>query len=257
MTDTRAPHRRQSDPDAAAAVHRATGWAAWLRRFVRDWAVVVVLGTLALLGFAKIGEDVFAHESTSFDGAVQGWMLAHQHPLADRLFFWITTVGGIAGMCVLALGGAAFLWYQRRRRVAAGVLVAPVVAITLFSIVKRIYARPRPLGLGGRVDSSYSFPSGHSTASAAVCCTLAYVLWREGFIGGRMALALAVAVPLLVGGSRVYLNVHWATDVLGGWCAGLLVAVLSAALYDRYRRRRTADRGTHVRAAPSTTPSSP
>jgi membrane-associated phospholipid phosphatase len=222
---------------------RPATWTAWLRRFARDWALVVLLGALALLGFAKVGEDVFAHESTNFDGAVQAWMLAHQNRWADRLFFWITTIGGITGMGVLAVAGAAFLWYKRRRRVAAGVLVAPVVANTVFNVVKRIYARPRPLGLGGPVDSSYSFPSGHATESAAVCCTLAYVLWRERLIGGRVALALALVPPLSIGGSRLYLNVHWATDVIGGWCAGFLIAVLSATLYDRYLRRRAADRG--------------
>lgn len=212
----------------------------------------MLLGTVALLGFAKVGEDVFAHESTSFDGAVQAWILAHQHPWAVRLFFWITTLGGITGMGVVAAGGAAFLWYKHRRRVAAGVLVAPVVANTVFNVVKRIYARPRPLGLGGPVDSSYSFPSGHATESAAVCCTLAYVLWRERLIGGRLALALAIVPPLLIGGSRLYLNVHWATDVIGGWCAGLFIAVLSAILYDRYRRSRAADRHGDARVSSST-----
>ena len=78
------------------------------------------------------------------------------------------------------------------------------------------------------------------------------MLWRERLIGGRTALALAIGGPLLVGISRIYLNVHWATDVLGGWSAGLLIAVLSAALYDRYRRRR---RSVRV-AAESTIPSS-
>jgi membrane-associated phospholipid phosphatase len=234
-------NRRMSEDATGLSLLYQREWRAWLFQFLRDWAVVVALGAAALLGFAKVGEDVFAHESTSFDGAVQAWMLAHQHPLADRLFILVTRLGGIAGMCVLAVAGAAYLWYRGRRRVAAGVLLAPVVAITLFALVKRLYARPRPLGLGGRVDSSYSFPSGHSTASAAVCCTLAYVLWREGFMRGRLALALAVFVPLLIGLSRLYLNVHWTTDVLGGWCAGLFVAVLSAVLYDRNRaRRRTA-----------------
>lgn len=229
------------EPDAPA--HRATGWTEWFRRFVRDWIVVVLVGTGALVGFAKVGEDVIAHESTSFDGAVQTWMLAHQIPLLATIFLWITRIGGITGMYVLAIVGAAYLWYRGHRRVAAGVLVVPVVAIRLFGIVKRIYVRPRPLGLGDPVDSSYSFPSGHATASAAVCCTLAYVLWREGFIGWRAALALAVLAPLLIGISRLYLNVHWATDVLGGWSIGLFIAVLSAALYDHHRRRRATKRG--------------
>ena len=245
-------HRR-SDADDSPTWQRQTGWEASLRRFGRDWAVVVTLGVLALLGFAKVGEDVFAHESTSFDGVIQAWMLAHQHPFADRVFTWITTVGGITGMCVLALAGAAYLVVRGHRRVAGRVLVAPVVAIALFSVIKRIYARPRPLGLSGIVDSSYSFPSGHSTASAAACCTLAYVLWREGFIGRGTAWLLAVVAPLLIGLSRLYLNVHWATDVLGGWCAGLLIAVLSAALYDRHRRRRATnpDAPVATRAEPT------
>jgi undecaprenyl-diphosphatase len=141
-------------------------------------------------------------------------------------------------MCALALAGAAYLWYRGERRVAASVLLAPTVAVTLFLAIKNLYARPRPVGLGGIVPSSYSFPSGHATASAAICCTLAYVYWREGFVSRRAAILFAVLVPLLVGLSRVYLNVHWATDVLGGWSAGLLIAVLSAVLYDRNRRRR-------------------
>ena len=97
------------------------------------------------------------------------------------------------------------------------------------------------MGLGGIVPSSYSFPSGHATASAAVCVTLAYVLWREGFVRRPVALAFAILVPLAAGFSRIYLNVHWATDVLGGWSAGLVIAILSIVLYDRNWRRRPAD----------------
>lgn len=254
MTDQ--SFRRQADHADMPLSPRSPRWRAWLLRFARDWAAVVLFGTLAVSGFARIGEDVLAHESTSFDGAVQGWMLSHQHPLGDRIFYWITTLGGIGGMGVLALAGTGYLWHRGRRRVAAGVLVAPVMAIALFSVVKRFYARPRPIGLGGRVDSSFAFPSGHATSAAAVCCTLAYVLWREGLLRGRTALGLAVIVPLLVGISRLYLNVHWATDVLGGWCAGLLIAVLSIALYDRHRRRRTVDRHAPPAIAPPTTQSS-
>ncbi len=232
--------RRAGDAGVSSAGSRGRGWRDWLARFVRDWAVVVALGAVALIAFAKVGEDVFAHESTSFDGSVQSWVLAHQHRFLDAVFLAITTIGGITAMCVLALIAAAFLWYRDERRVAAGVLVAPVIAITLFAIVKQLYARVRPTGLGGTVSSSYSFPSGHATASSAVCCTLAYVFWREGFISRPVAITFAVLVPLLIGLSRLYLNVHWATDVLGGWSAGLFTAVLSAVLYGRSNRRRRA-----------------
>ena len=214
----------------------------WRQPFVREWIRVVIIGAVALVASAKVGADVFARRTTSFDGAVQAWFLAHQNPALATIFFWITRIGGIIGMRVLAIAGAVYLSLRGHRRVAAGVLVVPIAADLLFNVGKRIYARPRPLGLGGRVDSSYAFPSGHATVSAAVCCTLAYVLWREGFVGRWTALAFAVLVPLLVGVSRLYLNVHWATDVLGGWSVGLLIAALSAMLYDHHRRRRASSR---------------
>jgi len=214
----------------------------WPQRFSWEWTIVVLIGTAALLGFAKVGADVFTHKATSLDGAVQGWSLTHQNSALHAVFLWITRIGGIMGMRVLALMSALYLWFRGHRRVAAGVLVVPVVADFLFNGAKRIYARPRPLGLGAHVDSSYAFPSGHATVSAAVCCTLAYVLWREGLMSRWAALVLAVLVPLLVGVSRLYLNVHWATDVLGGWSAGLVVAALSAMLYNHHRRRRASAR---------------
>ena len=80
--------------------------------------------------------------------------------------------------------------------------------------------------------------------------TLAYVYYREGLTRRSVALTLAILIPLLTGLSRVYLNVHWATDVLGGWSAGLVIAVLSMLLYDRERRRRPADGPPAVRTAP-------
>lgn len=244
------PARRGTDTTADpstferqhSSAHPATPATGWRQPFVREWIRVVLIGAAALVVFAKVGADVFAHRTNGFDGTAQAWFLAHQNPQLETVFLWITRIGGIMGMRLLAVVGAAYLWFSGHRRVAAGVLVVPIVADFLFNLGKRIYARPRPLGLGGRVDSSYAFPSGHATVSAAVCCTLAYVLWREGLINRWAALAVAVLVPLLVGISRLYLNVHWATDVLGGWSIGVLIAALSAALYNHHRRRRASSR---------------
>jgi undecaprenyl-diphosphatase len=176
----------------------------------------------------------------SIDGAVQAWVLAHQYRPLHQLFFWITNAGGITAMKVLAALGAAYLWYRGRRVVGLGVILIPFITVPLFTVMKRVYARPRPRGLdgGGAAQlTDSSFPSGHATASVAVCCTLAYVFWREGFVGRTTAILVAVLVPFVVGLSRIYLDVHWATDVLGGWGLGLLIAGLAVVLYDRYGRR--------------------
>jgi hypothetical protein len=69
----------------------------------RDWIVVVVLGVLALLGFAKVGQDVFAHESIGLDTAVRSWVAGHHSNGAFTFFTWVTTIGATRSMYVLAL----------------------------------------------------------------------------------------------------------------------------------------------------------
>ena len=211
-------------------------WRVWTRRFAREWAVTVVLGVVALLACAKLGEDVFSHETGSFDEAIQSWVDRHQSPPLYFLFLAITYLGSVGAMIGIAIVGALWLWRRRGRQVAAAALIAPAAAITLFQLFKQLFARARPPIVGHLLLGTYAFPSGHATATTAVCCTLAYVYWREGFISRRLAIWVATLPPLLVGASRVYLDVHWATDVLGGWSLGLLVAVLGAVLYDRNRR---------------------
>lgn len=216
----------------------------------REWIGLVVLGTLALLAFAKIGQDVFSHESTAFDGAIQSWVASHQAPRVFTFFRWVTTIGATRTMYGLSFVAALYLWSGDKRPIAASVLIAPALAVGVYETVKRLYGRARPPGFSRMADGTYSFPSAHATAAAAVCCTLAYVLWREGIVGRAAALLLAVVIPLLVGVSRVYLDAHWATDVLGGWSAGLFIAALSAGLYNRTRRRLDAGTGVAPRSAP-------
>jgi undecaprenyl-diphosphatase len=209
----------------------------------REWILVVLFGALGLLAFATIGEDVFAHESTGLDATIRSWVGAHQTPGLSAFFLWVTNAGATRTMYILAVAASVYLWYRDNRYVAGSVLIAPALAIGVDTAVKRLYGRARPPGFGRVADDSLSFPSAHATAAAAVCCTLAYVFWREGLLGRAGALLLAVVVPLLVGISRVYLDRHWATDVLGGWSAGLFIAALSAGLYNRMRRRRETGMG--------------
>ncbi|HEX9484867.1 MAG TPA: phosphatase PAP2 family protein [Gemmatimonadaceae bacterium] len=198
----------------------------------RRWLEVVGLGVLALFIFALIGEDVFEHAPLPMDTAVRAWVLAHQSRLAYGIFHAITIVGGVNTLAFLGIAGGLYLWKRGHSFVAFAVLLAPLVSIVTYLGVKHLYARRRPPSLGRIFEGTYAFPSAHSTASAAICGTLAYVFWRQGIVPGWVALCFAILVPLAIGASRVYLDVHWASDVLGGWSAGVLVAVMSAALYN-------------------------
>ena len=97
----------------------------WSRHFGEGWLLLVSLASLALLGMAKVGEDVFAHESTAFDEAVQRWVLGHQAHWMDAVFVAVTTIGVVGPMLTLAVLAALLLWRRGHRFVAARVLLAP------------------------------------------------------------------------------------------------------------------------------------
>lgn len=199
-------------------------------------AILIGASVAAIAACAKIGEDVFDHETGSFDDPIRAWVLAHQVRGVRQLFLVIARVG--APMVVLPATGVvgAWLWRRRGLPIAGAMVLAPALATGLFNLVKVTYRRERPAGGARLGHRTFSFPSGHSTAAAAVFPTLAYILWREELMSGRRALALSTVSPLAIGASRVYLDVHWATDVLGGWSVGTLVAALGAVVYERVRR---------------------
>ncbi|GJG85069.1 hypothetical protein tb265_02500 [Gemmatimonadetes bacterium T265] len=229
-----APGRGASGVSAntASAAHRR-----WCD-FLAHWGAVVAIATAALCAVAGLGDRVFDHAPGTLDAGVRTWMLAHRTPAPLHAFEWISRVGAPPYTFLLAVIVAVWLWQAQARHVASVVVAAPIVAVAIFNIVKQIVHRTRPAGGLLLRDVTFSFPSGHATASAAVFGTLAWVLAREGKIPWLVAVLLAVLCPLLIGLSRVYLDVHWATDVIAGWCAGAGVAALSAGAYERGRRQR-------------------
>jgi membrane-associated phospholipid phosphatase len=230
--------RRAFTPVTAWSRHRVldTPSSRWLAALGWRVALIAAASLAALVLFAKVGEDVFAHESSAFDAAVRHWTLAHRTGVGFSAFLWVTRIGATGPVVIAAFLIGAWLWWRRGRHVAAGVIAAPAAAVAIFEGVKYTYRRQRPAGATALHITTYAFPSGHATASAAVAPLVAYVLWREKLVPGRLAALIGAAAPLVIGVSRVYLDVHWTTDVLGGWCIGLAVAGFSALTYERMRR---------------------
>jgi undecaprenyl-diphosphatase len=208
----------------------------WLRKLFTFWTVIAVVSAMAVGVFADIGEDVAEQSTTVFDEAVRGWLIGHRAPILYQLAYIVTWAGSPIVMVVLAI--VAGIWfYQRHGHRKAGVFVAAPAVGGLFSgVVKHLYGRTRPPGGVLLNERTYSFPSGHALTSAAVMVTLSYVMAREKLISWPTAVILGGGVPLLVGLTRLYLDVHWTTDVVGGWTAGLFIASLSAAVYEYLRR---------------------
>ena len=142
----------------------------------------------------------------------------------------ITSLGSVSVLGLVVLAVTGFLVITGRRQTALLVLVS-VIAGTLFgSLMKHGFARPRPelVPHGSRIYTA-SFPSGHATMSAVVYLTLGALLARTEHAQRVKLYILSVAalLTLIVGLSRIYLGVHWPTDVLAGWALGSAWAMIS------------------------------
>jgi undecaprenyl-diphosphatase len=151
----------------------------------------------------------------------------------------VTTVGSTAAMGLLAT--AVGLWLLRRGRGFDALFVVGTMAgaATLFTGIKRLLDRPRPPSVDRLVSASNeSLPSGHATMAVAVLGSLVVLAWRGRSAVARAAMVAAVACWAgAVGLTRIYLGVHWFSDVLAGWLVGAAWLALCAALWSWYRSR--------------------
>lgn len=205
-------------------------------------AVALASGAVAAIAFIKLAEDVLEGETTGFDHAVSLWLHRFDSPASDivmQVFSFIGSAPAIIGVVALIAGWALL----RKTRALAGVLVAVAsVAEGLNVLLKMLFQRPRPELFSEIVaPGSYSFPSGHAMVAVAVYGMTALVAAR---LRPGLRLSLYISTPFLVlfiGISRVFLGVHWPTDVLAGFAAGGLVLVAgNLALSRVYPRRITA-----------------
>jgi membrane-associated phospholipid phosphatase len=194
---------------------------------------VAVLLTLAFFwGFIFLARGVV---DTSSLISVDGWVWLHmatmRSPAATRLFWGATVLGDTPSMAALVLLAGVLLLAWGRSTYAALVAGSVTLAWGFESLAKAVVHRARPpLGALVRLPGNFSFPSGHAVISLVLCGTLAFLVLRSvrSKILRAVLVAVAVVVVLLVGFSRIYLGVHWTTDVIGSWLLG--AAWLSASL---------------------------
>jgi undecaprenyl-diphosphatase len=199
----------------------------------------LALAACALLLFSWLAEEVFKGDTRLFDEQTRAFVNGHAAPSLTVAMRGVTYLGStvvVAALCVCAV--LAF-YLMKWRRAAVLLLITMVGAGVLNNVLKLSFHRARPDPFFGIVAPlSYSFPSGHSLLSFCLFGTLAAVIHRRTRsttvrIVVWMVAALLVA---LVGFSRVYLGVHYPSDVLAGYLAAA-VWVLAVAFGDRLSRR--------------------
>ena len=218
------------------------------RSFYTAVGIFLVVGVLVAIagtiGFAALAEVVREGYTQQFDTAVLRWLGAHHTPTLTTIMTEVTPLG--TGIVVLTVVGVttAFLWHTEHKHSARMLLAATAGNILLNNVLKLFFDRARPSVFEwGTHAASSSFPSGHAMSATVVYGTVAYLLARlqKHRWARAVTLLLAVVLVVLICLTRLYLGVHYPSDVLGGIIVGLAwsgfcMATLEASLALARRR---------------------
>jgi undecaprenyl-diphosphatase len=201
----------------------------------------------AIFLFLKLVSEVREGETRGVDEAI---LLALRdpvnptHPIGpswiEVMFRDLTSLGSPSVLTLVTVVAVGYLWLEHKRGTALFVIIAVAGGAALETLLKLDFARPRPELVSQLVDvHSFSFPSGHATMATITYLTLGVLL--AGVQERRRIkfylLAVSIVLAIIVGISRVYLGVHWPTDVLAGWCLGAAWALAcwltATLLHDR------------------------
>ena len=197
--------------------------------FLIAGAAVAVLGIWA---FVQVAELVQEGATQRFDNAVMFWVRDHRLPWLERTMIELTALGNWTVVGMVGAVAALFLTLTRHKHSAALLVISTAGGVIINGALKAAFARPRPeIFEWQTLATSSSFPSGHATAAALVYGTVAYLAARLHKRRWARFLTMfgALLFILLVSASRVYLGVHYPSDVLGGVISGLAWAAFCMA----------------------------
>ncbi|MBI3968657.1 MAG: phosphatase PAP2 family protein [Chloroflexi bacterium] len=203
-----------------------------------------VLGVGVLFLFAKLADEVMEQETLQLDHAVLAGLQQLKSPAADSVAFFFSALGAEL-LVVLLIGIVAWLLWKHRFGAIVALLVVTGGAQLLNNVLKDLFERTRPAPVSAIIPAqAFSFPSGHAMVSAAFYLFLAYLGWRvvQGSWRGWWVAAMATII-LLIGLSRLYLGVHYFTDVVAGYLAGFVwtdAVIIGGHFLERRRGGRPA-----------------
>jgi undecaprenyl-diphosphatase len=208
--------------------------------FLLIGAAIAIAGIYA---FAELAGNVRAGRTQAFDDAVLTWLGAHRNPALNTAMLEVTALGtGTVVMMVVGVAGL-FLWLNKHKHSALLLLIATVGGMVLNNLLKAGFNRPRPSVVTWVTQATfYSFPSGHAMSATVVYSTVAYLAARlQRRHAARVAvMSIALVIIALISVSRLYLGVHYPSDVLAGIIVGLAWAAFCMATLEAiqlYARR--------------------
>ncbi|BAV07274.1 undecaprenyl-diphosphatase [Filimonas lacunae] len=197
----------------------------WLRLLSLDILIAAVLCFIAIILFAFVAHTIVLNKQDLFDTRFFQFFQQYTTPLHTRIALFITFFGSGTFLLPFYLLVIIVLWFARKRNYAVITGAIAIVSFILGAVLKNLFQRERPLlehldaAAGG-----YSFPSGHTLAIFTFAGMMMYHAWHTRWkTTARVGVCLFLwAFACLVGLSRIYLHVHFASDVLGGLCVTII-----------------------------------
>lgn len=186
-------------------------------------AAGLLLAVVSLWSFAEIADEILEQETYTFDKEILLALRKLHTPILDKVMLGFTYVGEPVVLIILCLGLGLWLLSRGQRSQATVLVIASMGAVGLDLLLKEFFGRARPMLWERVVDvSQYSFPSGHAMISLVVLGMCGYLLSAQFTQRRSGIIALTVILVAGIGLSRLYLGVHWPTDIVAGYAAGLV-----------------------------------
>jgi membrane-associated phospholipid phosphatase len=191
--------------------------------------------------FAKIADEVRDKENIFIDSAFLTWLHQFANPTLDTIMVTITNLGSAEAIVAYAFLGVAALLYKRHRRDATLLLFGVGGAAAINLLLKASFTRTRPeLWTSIVTEHSFSFPSGHAMASSALAFSVIAIFWSTRY--RWLAVGIMIPYMILVGLSRLYLGVHYPSDVIGGWCVSFAWVLIVTIIVRRLKLTTITDK---------------
>ena len=212
----------------------------WLKLFSAELVTLLLLLFVSVVVFVYAVNMVFIKKTTSFDENMFNYIATHVNPVLTEIMVFISFLGKHtflvpANLLLLAY----YLFIRKNKRLTVRISALALTSLSLMFLLKLSFQRSRPeIPLLEKV-SGFSFPSGHALMSVAFYGLLIYISSQEikGTIFRRIIEAFLIFLILLIGFSRIYLRVHYASDVMAGFAVGFAWLLLSLWVIDKLEKR--------------------
>ena len=200
-------------------------WKEYIKKNLK-WVVLFI----CLVGFLALTEDVFNKEI--MQGDIIGYKIISTFLISDFVTPIAKFITNFGGAIFLSIATIALLLLIKNKKIGLSIFSNIVIITILNQLLKRILRRPRPTEFRIVEETGYSFPSGHSMVSMAFYGYLIYLIYRyikNKYIKWSLIVLLSILI-CLIGISRIYLGVHYTSDVLGGFLLSISYLVVYISL---------------------------